>query len=136
MYYRMVASALVAIAFSTATVAAQTPAGPGVAPREGPVADTTLRRAVNEFFPKALTGGMGKRPLLWFAADSNNRVLTFASGRQGLSDTLTWGTAADVLFGVPRSAQPGDILQWGHVIANRDTIDVIWVRLWRGVTIR
>ena len=98
-----------------------------------PVPDSVLHRAVAQYFPAALTGGMGKRPAVWFAADSTNRVLQVADGRDDIVRGLTWDIAASKLPGVPRSASPGDVLQWGKVGLPNDTVDVIWVRLYAGL---
>jgi hypothetical protein len=111
-------------------------------PKVRPVDDTTLRRAVAEHYPEALVGGMGRRPLVWFAADSAGRVLRAASGRHALNhdsagrESLDWAAATRALPGVPPSAHPGDLLEWGHVVTASDTVEVVWVRLQRGLASR
>jgi hypothetical protein len=106
------------------------------------IPDSVLRRAVTEHFPGALTGTMGAQPFVWILADSNNRVLRVASGREGLvhdgsgKESLTWGAAARMLPGMPRSAHPGDLLQWGFVSADTVKVGVAWVRLKAGLSQR
>jgi hypothetical protein len=113
-----------------------------------PVPSAAIRRAVERHYPGALTGGMGRRPYLWFVGDRTNRVLGFASGREGLGvdqlelrrrglpnltvrDAITWGSVVRMVPGTPLSAQRrGDLLQVATFPTGTDTVVVIWARLW------
>jgi peroxiredoxin len=94
------------------------------------------RRAVVRFFPAALTGGLGKRPYLWFAADDENRILSAAAGRQALQrdssgspNGVTWESVRQMLVGIPRSPQPGDVVELREFEVGNDTVSVVWARL-------
>jgi beta-lactamase regulating signal transducer with metallopeptidase domain len=113
-----------------------------------PVPSAVIRRAVETHYPTALTGGMGRRPYLWFVGDRTNRVLGFASGREGLgvdqlelrrrglpsqtlTDAITWGSVVRMVPGTPPSAQRrGDLLQVATFPIGADTVVVVWARLW------
>jgi hypothetical protein len=115
-----------------------------------PVPNSVIRRAVESHFPTALKGGMGGgKHYLWFTGDRANRVLGFASGREGLGvdqiviehrgqpperplrDAITWGSIVEMVPGTPPSMQRrGDLLQVATFPSGADTVVAVWARLW------
>jgi hypothetical protein len=107
-----------------------------------PISNRALRTAVAAHFPTALAGGLGSRPLVWFLADQDDRVLRSASGWEGLprdsvgQELIDWASAVEKLPGMPATAQPGDLLQRTTVVGRADTVTVVWVRLQGGLASR
>ena len=114
-----------------------------------PIPVAAIRRAVETHYPEALNGGMGGgRHYFWFVGDRTNRVLGFASGREGLgvdvlelrrrglptqrlADAITWGSVVRMVPGTPPSAQRrGDLLQVATIPNGKDTVVAVWARLW------
>jgi hypothetical protein len=139
---RLVAVALCALPCARPEALAQSPANSrsSVAPEaDRGIPDSVMRRAVTEHFPGALAGAMGVRPFVWILADSNDKVLRTAIGRDGLvrdpagKESLTWGAAARMLPGMPQSARPGDLLDLSFLHADTISVGVAWVRLKAGL---
>lgn len=120
----------------------RTPPSPARPAASAEVPEGVLRAAVARHYPAALSGQAGPGPVLWVLADGRNRVLRTATGRDGLrrapyaGEQLTWEAAAAKLPGMPLSASPGDLLQWGHVSTRAGRVDVIWVRIDAGLAAR
>jgi hypothetical protein len=82
---------------------------------------------------------MGAEPFVWILADSEDRVLRSATGREGLRrdaagrETIDWESAARMLPGMPRSARPGDLLGLSRVPLGADSVSVVWVRINAGL---